>query len=57
MVFFDKIVCPRGFFGEGCADKCSDKCYGCNHINGVCDSGCHPGWRGDYCQEGSFYFI
>lgn len=52
LVFILLPDCSRGYFGEECAGKCSDKCYGCNNINGVCDSGCRPGWRGDYCHEG-----
>lgn len=57
LVYFLLPDCPRGYFGVECAGKCSNNCYGCNHINGLCDSGCKPGWSGDYCQEGSFYFI
>lgn len=51
-VFFLTSDCPRGYFGDECSDKCSDNCYGCNNINGVCDSGCKPGWGGEYCHEG-----
>lgn len=57
LVYFLISDCPRGYFGMECAGKCSDKCHGCNHINGLCDSGCKPGWRGDYCHEGLFIFM
>lgn len=36
LVFILLPDCSRGYFGEECAGKCSDKCYGCNNINGVC---------------------
>lgn len=31
---------------------CPETCKGCNNVNGSCDKGCHPGWRGDYCGIG-----
>lgn len=43
--------CRYGFFGKYCTKKCNSKCNGCNDVNGLCDSGCHPGWKGDYCDE------
>ncbi|XP_065935879.1 multiple epidermal growth factor-like domains protein 10 [Magallana gigas] len=42
--------CPYGYFGHDCADKCNDTCTGCNILNGLCDTGCHPGWKGEYCH-------
>lgn len=57
LVYFLIPDCPRGYFGEECASKCSDKCYGCNNINGVCESGCKPGWRGEYCHEGLVIYM
>lgn len=45
-------ACLDGFFGQNCANKCNDTCTGCNNVNGVCDKGCHPGWKGDYCDIG-----
>lgn len=45
------LVCRTGYFGQDCAMKCRDTCTGCNNINGLCDKGCHPGWKGDYCDE------
>ncbi|XP_078327414.1 uncharacterized protein LOC144623109 isoform X2 [Crassostrea virginica] len=44
-------ACPDGFHGEQCLNQCNDTCVGCNIINGLCDNGCYPGWRGNYCHE------
>lgn len=44
--------CPHGFFANNCSEKCIDTCAGCNNINGLCESGCIPGWKGDLCSEG-----
>uniref|UniRef100_K1QMJ3 Multiple epidermal growth factor-like domains 10 n=1 Tax=Magallana gigas TaxID=29159 RepID=K1QMJ3_MAGGI len=44
-------ACPYGFFGKDCTDKCNYTCTGCNDVNGSCDSGCHPGWFGNYCNK------
>lgn len=46
------LACSYGFFGQNCTEKCRDTCTGCNNENGVCDRGCHPGWRGNYCDRG-----
>ena len=45
------IACYHGLYGLHCTQTCNDKCDGCNNVNGVCDRGCKPGWRGDYCQQ------
>lgn len=50
LIFFS--VCQNGYFGQHCLKKCSETCTSCNHTNGFCDTRCHPGWKGDYCQEG-----
>lgn len=47
------IACRYGFFGQYCTKKCNSKCNGCNDVNGLCEYGCHPGWKGDYCDEGN----
>lgn len=44
--------CPHGFFANNCSEKCIDTCEGCNNINGLCEYGCIPGWKGDLCSEG-----
>lgn len=45
------LACLFGFFGQDCAEKCNDKCAGCNNVNSLCDWGCNPGWKGDNCQQ------
>lgn len=49
-----KSVCPHGFFGLDCANKCKDTCNGCNHVNGLCDNGCLAGWNGEMCRASMF---
>lgn len=49
--YFISGYCPIGYFGAGCADNCNNTCDGCNTVNGLCDSGCHPGWKGFNCEE------
>lgn len=49
--------CPFGFFGKNCSKKCNLTCKGCNSVSGVCDRGCHAGWKGDYCQESNYFFM
>ncbi|XP_078327432.1 uncharacterized protein LOC111114402 [Crassostrea virginica] len=44
-------ACADGFFGDNCTGICNSTCDSCNKINGSCDSGCHPGWKGSYCNE------
>lgn len=44
-------VCPNGYFGQDCTKRCKDTCTGCNHVNGLCDSGCQPGWTGHKCTQ------
>ena len=29
--------------------RCKEHCLGCK--NGLCDKGCHLGWKGDYCDK------
>lgn len=43
--------CSHGLFGQNCANKCNSTCTGCNRVNGSCDTGCIPGWKGYYCNE------
>lgn len=42
-------ACSYGNYGQNCSRKCNVTCTGCNKVNGLCDSGCYPGWKGDYC--------
>lgn len=50
--FLLTLACSYGLFGQDCIVKCNDTCTGCNNVNGLCDRGCHPGWRGEYCENG-----
>lgn len=43
---------PYGYFGQDCTERCKDTCEGCNYVNGLCESGCQPGWTGNNCAEG-----
>lgn len=52
LIYLCYIACPYGLFGQNCTGKCNDTCTGCNNINGLCDRGCRPGWKGDYCDIG-----
>lgn len=45
------LECQHGSYGLNCQHKCNEKCTGCNNVNGFCDRGCQPGWKGDYCQQ------
>lgn len=48
------IVCPYGFYGLKCEERCSGHCkdnQACNHTNGVCDKGCFEGWTGEHCDK------
>lgn len=52
LLFF--LVCQDGYFGENCIRECSIQCQKCNKSSGICDQGCHPGWKGTYCTEGMY---
>lgn len=56
IIFVVILACSVGYFGQNCTDKCNSSCKGCNHITGVCDSGCQPGWIGDFCEQGNLSY-
>ena len=50
--------CGTGYFGAQCANLCSEHCAGidnsCNNVNGTCNMGCDPGYKGSLCTQGDF---
>lgn len=49
--------CEDNYFGQNCRERCNETCRSCNKTTGVCDSGCYPGWRGLYCQQGKTFSL
>ena len=47
------LACQSGRYGLSCAKACGQNCQGCNRFNGVCEFGCHPGWKGTFCEKRS----
>lgn len=46
--------CKLGHFGMACKETCSDQCLNsetCDHVSGVCSSGCQDGYLGIYCNN------
>ena len=56
-LIFCFLACPDGFFGNDCAEKCNTECKGCDNVNGSCDSDCYPGWKGVFCNEGTYVLM
>lgn len=51
--------CIDGRYGPSCQQQCG-KCFmgdPCDKTNGMCISGCNPGWSGATCDTGKDYFI
>lgn len=45
------IACPRGWFGEACAQHCHcPPSAPCHHVTGECH--CPPGFTGPGCEQG-----
>lgn len=42
-------VCPDGYFGHHCEEKCQCQHGNCDPVTGQCQ--CHLGWMGDKCSE------
>lgn len=50
-------VCTTGFYGEKCSSICG-YCLNnsvCDHVTGVCEQGCEPGYQGENCTEGMWH--
>lgn len=48
------LECVLGHFGLGCNNLCSIHCKNnnpCDHVSGVCPSGCQDGYIDDYCNN------
>lgn len=44
------VECSDGYFGPNCREACNETCKSCNKTSGVCEYGCKPGWKGDFCE-------
>lgn len=53
-VYLFNSECDDKHFGPNCIEMCNSTCKSCNKSTGICDNGCHPGWRGVFCEEGMF---
>jgi len=52
------VVCPAGFYGRNCADRCSAHCHipasgAACFRNGTCVDGCETGWISQNCNTGT----
>lgn len=47
------LACPTGHYGVNCSDTCSPHCQAdtCDHVTGVCISGCEDGYKGQLCRK------
>lgn len=52
--FFFNSECDQKHFGPNCIEMCNATCKSCNKSTGICDNGCHPGWRGLFCEDSMF---
>lgn len=49
--------CQTGTFGRNCNRTCSSNCRItsiCKKDTGHCINGCTAGWKGDFCNEGTY---
>lgn len=56
--FFLCIECLSGKFGLDCKERCSGQCANgepCDHVIGVCHSGCQDGNTGNNCNSCKLY--
>ena len=48
-------LCISGWYGQNCSMQCSKHCLNntpCDPVDGTCQRGCSPGYRGSMCTEG-----
>ena len=60
MLYFYFPACAIGIYGQDCSFTCGNCAGGepCYHVDGICPSGCEPGWVIGLCSEGkSHVFI
>lgn len=46
--------CKPSHYGMDCKETCSDYCLNselCDHVSGVCSSGCQDGYLGSHCNN------
>lgn len=48
------IACAENYFGSKCQQQCGNCKNGdvCNHVTGLCSTGCAEGWIGSRCNIG-----
>ena len=53
------LACENGTYGNDCNNTCghcTDK-GSCFHTNGTCLVGCDPGYVGELCKTGKFFYV
>lgn len=56
--YFVYTECSIGLHGANCGQQCKGHCRDgttCNHVTGLCDTGCDTGWKGVQCDKGIVY--
>ena len=54
-IIFYVSACQRGWYGDGCSERCSEKCKDnvtCRNTDGSCPNGCIAGYSGVKCDSG-----
>ena len=53
---FAYTACDNGTFGLNCSETCGQCIDYCNIADGMCPTGCLPGWKGNMCMQGKMPF-
>ena len=56
IIYLCILDCDSGTWGVNCANNCG-QCHSgtvCDAVNGECQLGCKPGWKGHLCNESKF---